>query len=385
MFTKYPPTAELCKDRNKLIFLNNQIIATFRFPIVLTLEGMVFSSVISLALMLSGVSERKRAKGSLSLRFYLRNVAPIGGMIAITIWQGNRAYMFLSVAYIQMIKAWTPMMVVGLNVLSDKQLPPRTVLIAVMILVTGTMISSVGELRFSVDGIVAILASCACEAMRLMMQQKLLTNHSFGVVEGIACIYPAAAVLLVFLFYAFEYERFQRVDGYGTLTAHWQLISLACLLGFLVNFAGSLVIKYCSSLTLKVLASARNAAIVLFAAGFFHEPVTAIQCVGYCITLVGFSLYQNATQRAKTIDTNATKSTLQISDGMIQQLGAVLRQDLGSEYSQEQWGSLFDRLQTDVNSTLSFELTKKDLVNPSPESLYSASEALVFTFATRGE
>eukprot|EP00657_Telonema_sp_P-1_P008681 TRINITY_DN30390_c0_g1_i1.p1 TRINITY_DN30390_c0_g1~~TRINITY_DN30390_c0_g1_i1.p1 ORF type:complete len:110 (+),score=20.47 TRINITY_DN30390_c0_g1_i1:1-330(+) len=72
------------------------------------------------------------------------------------------------------------------------------------------------------------------------------------------------------------------------------LILAATGLGSLVNLAGVAVTKYCSSLTLKVLASARNAAIVMIAAIVFRESVTPLQLMGYTITLVGFGIYQAA-------------------------------------------------------------------------------------------
>eukprot|EP00656_Telonema_subtile_P050383 TRINITY_DN650_c0_g1_i2.p1 TRINITY_DN650_c0_g1~~TRINITY_DN650_c0_g1_i2.p1 ORF type:complete len:135 (-),score=29.97 TRINITY_DN650_c0_g1_i2:47-451(-) len=107
--------------------------------------------------------------------------------------------------------------------------------------------------------------------------------------------YPAAALFLLPMYFLFEHHK----TAPTTEHANYQLLVPAALLGFLVNFAGILVIKCCSALTLKVLASSRNAAVVLFAAGFLHEAVTSMQVFGYSITLTGFAMYQSAMSATK--------------------------------------------------------------------------------------
>ena len=92
---------------------------------------------------------------------------------------------------------------------------------------------------------------------------------------------------------------FDKGGGLAIMQTHPGYFVAAALLGFCINFASFLVIKYTSSLTLKVLSNARNAAIVVAAALLFSEPVTGQQVVGYTITLVGF-LYYNQVRAAQS-------------------------------------------------------------------------------------
>ena len=39
---------------------------------------------------------------------YMKSVVPIGALYALTLWLGNSAYLYLSVSFIQMLKARTP-------------------------------------------------------------------------------------------------------------------------------------------------------------------------------------------------------------------------------------------------------------------------------------
>ena len=95
-----------------------------------------------------------------------------------------------------------------------------------------------------------------------------------------------------------EMRRFIDDDGFAVVRANVWVFVGASMFGFLINFAGFLVIKHCSALTLKVLSNARNAAIVLIAAVALAEPVTRQQVIGYSITLVGFIYYNHAKAKA---------------------------------------------------------------------------------------
>jgi hypothetical protein len=48
---------------------------------------------------------------------YLQNVVPVGVCQAATLALGNSVYMFLTVSFIQMLKAFTPVMVLAVGVL----------------------------------------------------------------------------------------------------------------------------------------------------------------------------------------------------------------------------------------------------------------------------
>lgn len=58
-----------------------------------------------------------------------------------------------------------------------------------------------------------------------------------------------------------------------------------------INFITFLVIQMTSSVTLKVLGTARNAGLVVFSFVFLREVVTWLQGVGYTISLVAFGFY----------------------------------------------------------------------------------------------
>lgn len=73
---------------------------------------MASNSVLSWILVRSGLVDCPKISAST----YLRAIAPIGAWFAVVLWAGNMAYILLSVAFIQMLKAAGPicMLVVGI-------------------------------------------------------------------------------------------------------------------------------------------------------------------------------------------------------------------------------------------------------------------------------
>ena len=275
-----------------LIFLNKHILADtgYKFPVALTLLGMLCSSSIAFILCALGISKRENA-AQVTVPFYMRNIMPIGLLIGATMYLGNMAYIYLSVAYLQMLKAFSPVILMCISFAMGVEAPSRPLIAAVSIITAGTLESSIGERHFSWIGFLAVMASTVCDCVRLLMQQRLLTDFKFGIIEGIYYIYPASALWLALFFVFFEKEDFDKGGGMSIMAKFPSYFVGASLLGFCVNFASFLVIKYCSSLTLKVLSNARNAAIVVVAAMIFGEVITPNQIVGYTITLGGFIYY----------------------------------------------------------------------------------------------
>ena len=282
-----------------IIFLNKHILSAlnFNFPVLLSLMGMICSSIVSWVLCTVGLVERKNAS-KVTTKFYLRNIMPIGLIIGLTLWTGNLAYIYISVAYIQMLKASSPVIMMGMTFMMGMETPQRDLILSVCLITIGTGIASFGALDFSLFGFLVMMASNICECTRLIMQQRLLTDFKFGIVEGIYYIYPSASFWLFCMFAGVEMRRFFDDDGATILRENIGAFVGASVFGFLINFAGFLVIKHCSALTLKVLSNARNAAIVLIAAVALAEPVTQQQVLGYSITIVGFMYYNHAKAKA---------------------------------------------------------------------------------------
>lgn len=81
--------------------------AGFPFPIALTMWHMGFSGLLAFACVRLGYVPSV----NMSRETYMKAIVPIGALFAGTLWLGNAAYLYLSVSFIQMLKALMPVAV----------------------------------------------------------------------------------------------------------------------------------------------------------------------------------------------------------------------------------------------------------------------------------
>jgi drug/metabolite transporter (DMT)-like permease len=90
---------------------------------------------------------------------------------AITLWTGNHVYLYLSVAFIQMFKAFTPVITMACLVVAGLERPNGSMVAAVLITAAGTALAAYGELNLSFIGLALNVASGVSESVRLVMTQ----------------------------------------------------------------------------------------------------------------------------------------------------------------------------------------------------------------------
>jgi len=80
---------------------------------------------------------------------YFNTVIPVAAFFGVGICLGNMAYQYISVAYIQMIKAINPVPLLLLYFAFGREKPSFVLLLSVSVISAGVYISSLGELQFS--------------------------------------------------------------------------------------------------------------------------------------------------------------------------------------------------------------------------------------------
>ena len=102
---------------------------------------------------------------------YGKKIAPVAALFAVSLWASNTAYIYLSVAFIQMLKALSPVTVycVGCAIGLEKYSPRK-----VGQLGRGdarVMISSFGEMNFHLFGFIVQIVAVLAEACRILSVQ----------------------------------------------------------------------------------------------------------------------------------------------------------------------------------------------------------------------
>lgn len=117
---------------------------------------------------------RKTVK--MNTRVYIRAVVPIGAFFSLSLICGNLTYLYLSVAFIQMLKATTPVAVLISGWVLGLSKPSLKQFLNVSAIVVGVIIASFGEIHFVTVGFLYQLGGIIFEAIRLTMTQRLLSS-----------------------------------------------------------------------------------------------------------------------------------------------------------------------------------------------------------------
>lgn len=199
--------------------------------------------------------------------------------------------MYLTVAFVQMLKALCPAVTMLTSFMFQLEKPSIPLIGSVLIITSGTGIASFAEVNFVVIGVLIMLLSIQADALRLVLIQYVLTNHAMHPMQALKYLAPACTFWMVLGTFAVEYTDMLEADAFGKMHARPWLYMTAAAMGFAVNSFCYLAIKLTSSLTIKVVGAAKDAGVVLCSIFMLHELVSPWQWLGYSGSMIGFGLY----------------------------------------------------------------------------------------------
>ena len=290
-----------------LILLNKHLLANgFPFPMALAGVSMGFSGLASYLTCHVFKFVDLEPRDDVTPRFLLRRILPVGFFTAATLYLGNLAYLYLTVAFIQMLKATSPVITMSVLFAARMETPSCRLTASVCFIAIGAALASAGESRLNWIGVGIVALAESIEAVRLVMTQVLLAEVHFHPLEGLMYLGPASSAWLFFGSALVEARIMARSGAVYMVATHSSEFVAAAVLGFCVNALGYAVIQNSSSLTLKMVASVRNAFVVWVGYAFLKERVTALQAVGYSLSMMAFFWY--TTIKMVSVGTTASKA-----------------------------------------------------------------------------
>jgi drug/metabolite transporter (DMT)-like permease len=190
-----------------------------------------------------------------------------------------------------MLKAFTPVSTMAAGFLFGLEQPSAKLMAAVGCISAGVLVSSYGELNFSVFGVAAMMASIAAEGLRTALMQHLLASKQFHPLEAWLYLGPACLIWLTVLVGVSEAQQIHDTQALSILAAHPWHCAFAALAGFAVNALAMSVIHLASALTLKVLGVCKDVGLVAFGVLLLGEHIGDLQVCGYALALCGFTAY----------------------------------------------------------------------------------------------
>ncbi|KAJ5370664.1 sugar phosphate/phosphate translocator [Penicillium cataractarum] len=290
---------------SSVILFNKWVLSTakFNFPLFLTTWHMIFATAMTQGLAKFTTILDSRHKVPMNPSTYARAIVPIGIMFSLSLICGNLAYLYLSVSFIQMLKATNA--VVTLFATWAFGIAPANfkTLGNVAIIVVGVVIASFGEIKFDMLGFLIQCGGIIFEALRLVMVQRLLSSAEFKMDPLVSLYYyaPACAVTngIVTLFTDVPRMTMNDIYSLGIMT----LIANA-LVAFLLNASVVLLIGKTSAVVLTMAGILKDILLVCASMMIFHDPVTPQQFFGYSIALAGLVYYKLGAEKLQALTTD---------------------------------------------------------------------------------
>lgn len=264
----------------------------FPFPIFLTTWHLVFATLATQILSRTTTLLDGRHHVKMTGRTYVRAIAPIGFFFSLSLICGNKAYLYLSVAFIQMLKATTPVAVLIASWAMSLDNPSRNILANVSFIVFGVVLASWGEIDFQLGGVIYQVLGIGFEATRLVMVQRLLSAAEYKMDPLVSLYYfaPVCASMNFCIFLATEAWKIT-LDDIVNQVGLLKLLANACV-AFGLNVSVVFLIGRTSSLVLTLCGVLKDILLVVLSIVIWGTTVTLLQFVGYSVALGGLVWYK---------------------------------------------------------------------------------------------
>lgn len=262
------------------------------FPISLTMIHMAFCS--SLAVILVRVLHVVELPSSpaMTRELYVSSIVPIGALYAFSLWFSNSAYIYLSVSFIQMLKALMPVAVYTISILFNKESFRSSTMTNMLSISLGVAIAAYGEARFNTLGVLLQLGAVAFEATRLVLIQILLSSKGITL-NPITTLYYVSPCCLVFLILPWAIVELPTLRSASSFHFDFPIFGTNSFCAFALNLAVFLLVGKTSALTMNVAGVVKDWLLIAFSWSIIRDTVTAVNLFGYGIAFLGVAYYNH--------------------------------------------------------------------------------------------
>lgn len=294
-----------------LVFLNKYVMmSTFPFPLFITWVQLVVSLFMGAVL---GHLGTKRPLLSFIPPFDFdrptaRQVLPLSILYVLLLSLTNLCLRHVEVSFYQLVKSLAIVFNIVVQWLVLDIASSERVLMACGLVTLGFALGTIGEVRFSWLGLAAGVASSLVQAFYNVHIKKALPAVQ-GSTWRLQNYNTALSVVILFPAVVFSGEMRGVLNSPDTWEpSNWWGLMGSGVVGYLINIAIFLQIKYTSPLTATVSATAKAAVQTFGAVLIYKNPISTLNLWGLCISLAGSAWY------AKIKHTEST-STMKVVKG----------------------------------------------------------------------
>jgi hypothetical protein len=316
-----------------LIIFNAALLGSFRHPILLTCWHQFVSVVLIVVIRaavpsLVSTGDPEKGLSPLSFRSALSLGMPVAVCQSIGLVAGNTAIMYMSVAFCQMIKAFTPACVYASGCLMGTQQWSTAIAKSLAVITFGLMVTSAGEMHFHLLGFVAQVVALVTEGLRITLLELRLKAQGYrlNALSSVMVFAPMVCALLFIAALIFDRSAFdmQQINEIGV-----GIFSANAIVAFLLNVAIYMAIQSASGLIFTLAGILKDIMIVTGGCLFQGTPITTTQMIGYTIAMFGLQLYGVVSRNPSDFDNGIVPELVrramgaEKSDGEVGAYGAL--------------------------------------------------------------
>lgn len=215
---------------------------------------------------------------------------PIGACYAGTLWVSNAAYIYLSVSFIQMLKALMPVAVFSVGCIFGTNNFKWNTFLNMVVVTIGVGIASFGEINFNIIGVAFQLSSIFMESVRLVLVQILLQSRGLKL-NPITTLYYVAPCCFAFLLLPFFSIEARLLMSDPDVVIKPMIFLSNALAAFGLNMAVFLLIGKTSALTMNIAGVVKDWMLIGLSVSMFKSVVTSTNLFGYAIAFLGVCWY----------------------------------------------------------------------------------------------
>lgn len=221
--------------------------------------------------------------------FYVQ-LAGIAALFGLVLVLANSAFLYLSVPSIQMLKACGAAMTFVVGLCFRTEAYTNKSMLKVVIVATGVVIASYGEVKANLLGVAMQMGSIVCDAIRCTLLQLVMQKNEVKLtpVGTLYCVAPLAALSLCLPAFFMEGSKLANHEA----PIPWIWLAGSCLSASSLNLIVFTLIGKTSALTTSITGPLKEWVCILTAMIIYKTPVTVQQWCGYAIALVGIFWYQ---------------------------------------------------------------------------------------------
>mmetsp|Transcript_31008 Transcript_31008/g.68100 ORF Transcript_31008/g.68100 Transcript_31008/m.68100 type:complete len:369 (+) Transcript_31008:101-1207(+) len=275
-----------------LIAFNKYLLHEDRFPfaIMLVFLHMVGVSILSTLLFLIRPSLfpaiSSPAPGMhVDLMTVVKGFFPVGLFFGTTLILTNKAMLYCSIAFLQMMKEGNLVLVYVFSIAAGLEYFSWTQSLIGVWIIVGCTLCIHGELHFVWLGFMMQFCGQITECMKLVVQQFLLSGqgYKFDALSFVLYMAPVSALIIAVPMVFFESHPMV----WARIQALYPFLLANICVAFSLNIVVAMFIKHTSAVSFMLAGLVKDTVIVVASVLIFGDAVSALQQCGFFMQLVG--------------------------------------------------------------------------------------------------